>query len=408
MAPLLLTAIVLSSRLIDLVGQVVAPWQSGNYKAMAGSLLQEQGATKLGDLYREVARATPALLAGVGKIFAILSDAGIKSFLFVLLVYGFFMRGRQLTTWIAAASPLGRKPTRELMKTYAETGRGILVGVFAVVILHGIVASIGYSIIGIARAVELGALTAVAGMVPAVGTALVWVPLAVVLALTGHVKQAIFVVVVGLIVGSVDNLLRPWLSRLGRMPLAALPMFVAFFGGIATLGPAGVLLGPAAFRIGQARDRPLHRDQTVSGLALSSRRTRRARSAAHRRARRLRGCASLRHPCRPKSSSTREARWRARCGSDARSCSACSSRRRSAQTRRSRIRRLEQEGAEEGRRLKIAATRQASARLMPMTWSVRLVLFECARTYSGQNSSKVADDRSYERVSYSGLPRSWR
>ena len=248
-APLLLTGIVLSSRLIDLVGQVVALWQSGNFKAMAGSLLQEQGATKLSDLYREVARATPALLAGVGRIFAILSDAGIKAFLFVLLVYGFFVRGRQLKTWIAAASPLGEKPTRELMKTYADTGRGILVGVFAVVILHGIVASIGYSIIGIARAVELGAMTAVAGMVPAVGTALVWVPLAVVLALTGHVQQAIFVVVVGLIVGSVDNLLRPWLSRLGRMPLAAVPMFVAFFGGIATLGASGVLLGPLLFAL---------------------------------------------------------------------------------------------------------------------------------------------------------------
>jgi predicted PurR-regulated permease PerM len=133
------------------------------------------------------------------------------------------------------------------MTTYADTGRGILVGVFAVVILHGIVASIGYAIIGIARAVELGALTAVAGMVPAVGTALVWVPLAIALAVTGHVQQAIFVVVVGLIVGSVDNLLRPWLSRLGRVPLATLPMFVAFFGGISTFGPSGILLGPLLF-----------------------------------------------------------------------------------------------------------------------------------------------------------------
>ena len=247
-APLVVSGVVLTSRLIDLVGQVVALWQSGNFSSLASSLLQEQGArASLGDVYREVARATPTLLAGVGKIVGILSDIGIKSFLFVLLVYGFFVRGRQLVERIARASPLGQTPTRVLMTTYAETGRGILVGVFAVVILHGIVASIGYAIIGIARAVELGALTAVAGMVPAVGTALVWVPLATVLAATGHVRQAIFVVVVGLIVGSVDNLLRPWLSRLGRIPLATLTMFVAFFGGIATFGPSGVLLGPLIF-----------------------------------------------------------------------------------------------------------------------------------------------------------------
>jgi predicted PurR-regulated permease PerM len=247
-APLVAAAIVLVSRLIDLVGQVVALWRGGNLRAMAGSLLQEPGATpKLSDVFREVARATPTVIAGVGKIVVILSDIGIKSFVFVLLVYGFFARGKQLREWIARASPFGEKATRELMKTYADTGRGILVGVFAVVILHGIVASIGYGIIGIARAVELGALTAVAGMVPAVGTALVWVPLAVVLAATGHVQQGIFVVVVGLIVGSADNLLRPWLSKLGRVPLETLPLFISFFGGIATFGPSGVLLGPLLF-----------------------------------------------------------------------------------------------------------------------------------------------------------------
>jgi predicted PurR-regulated permease PerM len=247
-APLVAAGIILGSRLVELGGQLVALWQSGNVRAVAGSLLEEPGAKgRLGDVYRELAHATPTLLAGVGRIVGILSDIGIKLFLFVLLVYGFFARGPQLRDWIARASPLGDRPTRELMKTYADTGRGILVGVFAVVILHGIVASIGYAIIGIARAVELGALTAVAGMVPAIGTALVWAPLAIVLAATGHVKQGIFVLVVGLVVGSVDNLLRPWLSKLGRVPLDTLPMFIAFFGGIATFGPSGVLLGPLFF-----------------------------------------------------------------------------------------------------------------------------------------------------------------
>jgi predicted PurR-regulated permease PerM len=249
-APLVVTGIILTSRLVDLVGQVVALWQSGNLRSAGGALIEQQGGkVGLGDLYREAARAVPTLLVGVGKIFSILSDAGIKSFLFVLLVYGLFGRGRTVQAWISRASPLGEKATRELMSTYAETGRGILVGVFAVVIVHGIVASTGYAIIGIARAVELGALTAVAGMVPAIGTALVWVPLTVVLAVSGHVKQAVFVLIVGLIVGSVDNLLRPVLSRLGRVPLTTLPMFVAFFAGVATFGASGVLLGPLLFAL---------------------------------------------------------------------------------------------------------------------------------------------------------------
>jgi predicted PurR-regulated permease PerM len=127
-----------------------------------------------------------------------------------------------------------------------------LVGVLLVVIIHGIVATIGYSIVGIGRAFELGALTAAAGLVPAIGTGLVWVPLAIVLLATGHVGQAIGVTVVGLIVGSADNLLRPWLSKLGNVPLPTLPLFVAFFGGITTLGPSGLLLGPLLFALAKA------------------------------------------------------------------------------------------------------------------------------------------------------------
>jgi predicted PurR-regulated permease PerM len=126
-----------------------------------------------------------------------------------------------------------------------------LIGVFLVVVLHGIVATIGYFIVGLGRAIELGALTAAAGLIPAIGTGLVWVPLALVLLATGHVGQAIGVTIVGVIVGLVDNLFRPWLSKLGRVPLPTVPLFIAFFGGVTTFGPSGLLLGPLLFAWGK-------------------------------------------------------------------------------------------------------------------------------------------------------------
>jgi predicted PurR-regulated permease PerM len=113
------------------------------------------------------------------------------------------------------------------------------------------VATAGYAIVGIGHPFELGAMTAMAGLLPAIGTGLVWVPLAAVLALAGHVGQGLGVVVVGIIVGSVDNVMRPWLSRLGRVPLPTLVLFVAFFSGLAAFGAAGVLLGPLLFAWGK-------------------------------------------------------------------------------------------------------------------------------------------------------------
>jgi predicted PurR-regulated permease PerM len=252
-APLAVMGILLTAKLVDLVAEVTTLWQRGELPATLGNLTPGGGSLpRLGDLYRELARAAPGLLASVGKVFFALSDATIKSFLFVLLLYGLFAHGRELAQWLERSSPFGERPTRELMNVFAGTGRGILVGVFLVVILHGIVATIGYLIVGIGRAAEFGALTAIAGIVPAIGTGLVWVPLAIVLFATGHAGQGIGVLVVGLAVGSIDNLLRPWLSKLGHVPLPTLALFLAFFGGVATFGPAGVLLGPLLFSLARS------------------------------------------------------------------------------------------------------------------------------------------------------------
>jgi predicted PurR-regulated permease PerM len=247
-APLVVVGIVLASRLIDLVNLAVASWHSGNLSgAVAALFRQESLEFKISDLYQEAARSAPALLASVGKVFQVLSELAIAAFLFVLLVYGLFVHGHRARDWLARASPLDDEATRRLMSVYSETGRGILVGVLLILLLHGIVAAVGYSIVGLGRAIELGALTAVAGLVPGIGTGLLWVPLSIVLAVTGHTGQAVGVLVVGLVVGSADNALRPWLSKLGRVPLPTLPLFVAFFGGLTLFGASGFLLGPLVF-----------------------------------------------------------------------------------------------------------------------------------------------------------------
>jgi predicted PurR-regulated permease PerM len=252
LAPLVIIAVILTSRTIELVTQAIQLWHSGGPLQAVAALFSDDGARpKLVDLYREAAREVPGLLASVGRVFSEISQIVVKTFLFIVFVYGLFVNGRAAKAWILAKSPLGKSATAKLMQIYCETGRGILVGFFLVLVLHGVVAAVGYAVIGIGRPFELGALTAVAGLVPGIGTGLVWVPLAIVLAVTGHVGQGIGVVVVGILVGTIDNFLRPWLSRLGRVPLPTLALFVAFFSGITVFGPSGVLLGPLLFAWGK-------------------------------------------------------------------------------------------------------------------------------------------------------------
>jgi predicted PurR-regulated permease PerM len=87
-------------------------------------------------------------------------------------------------------------------------------------------------------------------LLPLVGTALVWIPLAIELAATGEYWQAGVVVLVGAGVHSlIDNFVRPLLARYGRLTLPAFVVLVSMLGGAAVFGAAGALLGPLLVRL---------------------------------------------------------------------------------------------------------------------------------------------------------------
>lgn len=199
-------------------------------------------------------------LAALGKLFGAATTAAVAVFVFVYGFYVFLVDSRKLHQWIMNHSPLERWQTLRLSNAYAETGRGLIIGVGLTALLQGVAATIGYLIIGVPQALVLGLLTAFAALIPSVGTALVWVPLGVGLAIGGRTGEAIAVVVLGCVVAVVDNIVRPVLSRHAHLDLPTFLLFIAMLGGIAMFGAWGLLLGPLfvrlgveALRIGRAR-----------------------------------------------------------------------------------------------------------------------------------------------------------
>ena len=96
----------------------------------------------------------------------------------------------------------------------------------------------------------LGLLTCVASLIPSVGTALVWVPIAVGLALAGRTGSAAIMAVVGVVViGTVDNVMRPVFARFGKLELSTFVLLTSIFGGLAIFGTWGLLLGPLFARL---------------------------------------------------------------------------------------------------------------------------------------------------------------
>jgi predicted PurR-regulated permease PerM len=106
--------------------------------------------------------------------------------------------------------------------------------------------------LGVPGAVVWGAVTFLTALVPVLGTFIVWAPIAGYLALTGSVGKALFLVGWGgIVVGSVDNVLYPYLVG-DKLRLHTVPTFFSILGGLSLFGVAGLILGPMALAIALA------------------------------------------------------------------------------------------------------------------------------------------------------------
>jgi predicted PurR-regulated permease PerM len=97
---------------------------------------------------------------------------------------------------------------------------------------------------GIKAPIFWGVMMGFFSLVPLVGSALVWVPISISLMIGGHLGRGILLAIFcSVIVGLVDNLIRPWLMS-GRGEMGGLVVFISVLGGISVFGMLGVVLGP--------------------------------------------------------------------------------------------------------------------------------------------------------------------
>jgi predicted PurR-regulated permease PerM len=177
--------------------------------------------------------------------------AAVGAVVFVVALYGLSVGGARLYRRIARGLPIDSRVRRRIVGAFRETGRGLLVGTGGTALVQATVAAIAYAALGVENPIALGLLTGLGSVVPGVGTAIVWVPVAVGLALSGQLVRAVILLALGLgVIATVDNVLRPWLARLGRLQLPALVVFIAMMGGWHLIGGWGLILGPLLIRLG--------------------------------------------------------------------------------------------------------------------------------------------------------------
>ena len=125
----------------------------------------------------------------------------------------------------------------------------VLFGVFFTCVIQGTLGGIGFWFTGLPTPILFGVLTTMCAIIPAVGTALIWVPGAISLFLQGETMYGIVMLVWGAgIVGSIDNVIRPiFISGRGNIPL--LVTALGGLGGLLAFGLIGLVTGPILLSI---------------------------------------------------------------------------------------------------------------------------------------------------------------
>jgi predicted PurR-regulated permease PerM len=185
------------------------------------------------------ALAPQALSLGMNT-FEFMIGLGIMLYLLFFLLRD----GRALAERIREAIPLRGDQKTALFARFADVVRATVKGSILVAIAQGALGGIAFWFLGIHAPLLWAVLMAFLSLVPAVGAALVWAPVAIYFLATGAIWQGIGLILYGvLVIGLVDNLLRPFLVGKGSK-LPDYVVLISTLGGIEVLGLNGFVVGP--------------------------------------------------------------------------------------------------------------------------------------------------------------------
>jgi predicted PurR-regulated permease PerM len=165
-------------------------------------------------------------------------------FIFLYTMFFFLMEGDKVLEKILYYLPLKDQDERRMLEKFTSVTRATLKGTAVIGILQGSLAGIALWLAGIPSALFWSVIMIVLSIIPAFGTALVWGPVAIILAVNGaYFKAIVLALFCGLVVGSIDNILRPILVGKDTQ-MHELMILFGTLGGIALFGILGIIIGP--------------------------------------------------------------------------------------------------------------------------------------------------------------------
>ncbi len=192
----------------------------------------------------EGARTVLQTLASLGRQIFWGALGTVVGFVLMLFILFFAIRdGQEALATLRALIPMSAEHKARLFDHLASVTRAMVFGTGVTALTQCALIAIGFAIVGLPSPIVFGVLAAALALVPLAGTPIVWIPAVIALAVQGRWVAAVFLLVWGAAVSTIDNVLRPILVS-GRAQVATLTVFIGVLGGVTAFGPIGVFLGP--------------------------------------------------------------------------------------------------------------------------------------------------------------------
>jgi predicted PurR-regulated permease PerM len=202
---------------------------------------REQILTKLGELVGGASAFLFDVLSATTRATAVFV---FHAFVLLYAMYFFLTGGPALLAGVLAYAPLADVDKQRMLEKFVSVTRATIKGTLLIGVAQGFLGGLAFWAAGIEGPIFWGTIMTVLSIIPGVGGALVWVPAVIIMAASGQWWQAAALAAfLALVVGSIDNLLRPRL--VGRdTQLHELLIFLSTLGGLMFFGASGFILGP--------------------------------------------------------------------------------------------------------------------------------------------------------------------
>lgn len=207
-------------------------FDSGEFSTEIGAILQSF-----------VTKITNSLMNSFSQL--ILNFPSIfLQFLVVFFTFFFVLKDKEiLIDYVKSLLPFSKDIENKLFKSSKDITSSVIYGQIIVGLIQGIIAGAGFFIFGVPNALILTLFACIAGVIPIIGPAVVWVPVLIYLFLTGNTFASAGVLVFGLFSAIIDNFLKPILVA-KKTTLHPGLIIIGMVGGFFLFGILGFILGP--------------------------------------------------------------------------------------------------------------------------------------------------------------------